>query len=95
MAKISNLGVAKAIASDSMKTMTCAPGTIDFMSPEALTEIPEYGPPLDVFSYGGLTLHVVNQEWSKPLHYLLTDPKTRKLVALSEVERRQEYNERR
>ena len=91
VAKISDLGVAKVIQADSKKTKTHAPGTVDFMPPEALLETPEYGPPLDVFSYGGVILHVVNQEWPKPLHYVMTDPKTRKLVALSEVERRQEH----
>ncbi|XP_065885765.1 cyclin-dependent kinase-like 2 isoform X2 [Dysidea avara] len=94
VAKISDLGVAKVIRPNSKKTKTRAPGTVDFMGPEALAEIPEYGPPLDVFSYGGVILHVVNQEWPKPLHYVVTDPKTRKLVALSEVERRQEHVEK-
>ena len=47
-----------------------------------------HGPPLDVFSYayGGVILHVVNQEWPKPLHYVMTDPKTGKILGLSEVE---------
>ena len=54
VAKISDLGVAKVIRTDSKKTKTCAPGTVDFMGPEALAEIPEYGPSLDVFSYGGV-----------------------------------------
>ena len=91
VAKISDLGVAKVIQADSKKTNTRAPGTVDFMPPEALLDTPEYGPPLDVFSYGGVILHVVNQEWPKPLHYVMTVPKTRKLIALSEVERRQEH----
>ena len=91
VAKISDLGVAKVIQADSKKTKTRAPGTVDFMPPEALLETPEYGPPLDVFSYGGVILHVVNQEWPKPLHYVMTDHKTRRLVALSEVQRRQEH----
>ena len=94
VAKISDLGVAKVIRADIRKTMTRTPGTMDFMGPEALAEIPEYGPSLDVFSYGGVILHVVNQEWPKPLHYVVTGPKTRKLVALSEVERRQEHVEK-
>lgn len=89
VAKISDLGVAKVIQADSKKTR--APGTVDFMPLEALLETPEYGPPLDVFSYGGVILHVVNQEWPKPLHYVMTDPKTGKRVALSEVQRRQEH----
>ena len=94
MAKISDLGVAKVIQADSKKTKTRAPGTVDFMPPEALLESPEYGPPLDVFSYGGVILHVVNQEWPKPLHYVMTDPKTGKILGLSEVERRQQHMEK-
>ena len=91
VAKISDLGVAKVIQADSKKTNTRAPGTVDFMPPEALLRIPEYGPPLDIFSYGGVILHVVNQEWPKPLHYVMTDPKTGRMIALSEVQRRQEH----
>jgi len=94
VAKIGDLGVAKVIRADSTKTKTRIPGTVDFMGPETLKDTPEYGPPLDVFSYGGVILHVVNQEWPKPLHYVVTDPKTRKLVALSEVQRRQEHIEK-
>ena len=95
VAKISDLGVAKMIEADSKKTKTRAPGTMDFMPPEALLETPKYGPPLDVFSYGGVILHVVNQEWPKPLHYVMTDPKTNgKMLALSEVERRQQHMEK-
>ena len=91
VAKISDLGVAKVIQADSKKTKTRAPGTVDFMPPEALLETPEYGPPLDIFSYGGVILHVVNQEWPKPLHYVMTDPKTKRRMAFSEVQRRQEH----
>ena len=94
VAKISDLGVAKVIQADSKKTKTRAPGTVDFMPPEALLETPEYGPPLDIFSYGGVIFYVVNQEWPTPLHYVMTDPKTGKMVALSEVERRQPHMEK-
>ena len=94
VAKISDLGVAKAIKADSKKTKTRAPGTIDFMPPEALQEIPEYSLPLDIFSYGGVILHVMNQEWPKPLHYVMTDPKTGKVLGLTEVERRQQHVEK-
>ena len=94
VAKISDLGVAKVVQADSKKTKTRAPGTVDFMPPEALLESPEYGPPFDVFSYGGVILHVVNQEWPKPLHYVMTDPKTGKILGLSEVERRQQHMEK-
>ena len=47
-----------------------------------------------MFSYGGVILHVVNQEWPKPLHYVMTDPKTGKILGLSEVERCQQHVEK-
>ena len=91
VAKISDLGVAKVIKADSRKTMTKAPGTVDFMPPEALDDTPEYGPPMDVFSFAGIILHTFNQQWPSPSKNVKFDPKTRKKVALLEVERRQQY----
>ena len=91
VAKISDLGVAKVIKADSRKTMTKAPGTVDFMPLEALANSPVYGPPMDVFSFAGIILHTFNQQWPKPIEPIQFDPKTRKRVALSEVERRQQY----
>ena len=91
VAKISDLGVAKVIKADSRKTMTKAPGTVDFMPPESLMEIPEYGPPMDVFSFAGIALHTFTQQWPRPADQVQFDRTTRKRVALSEVERRQKY----
>ena len=91
VAKISDLGVAKVIKADSRKTMTKAPGTVDFMPPECLANEPVYGPPMDVFSFGGIILHTFNQQWPRPTEQVQFDTKTRKRVALSEVERRQQY----
>ena len=91
VAKISDLGVAKVIKPDSKKTMTKAPGTIDFMPPEALAKSPVYGPPMDVFSFAGVTLHTFNQQWPSPSEQVEFDPETRTRVALSEVKRRQQY----
>ena len=91
VAKISDLGVAKVIKADSRKTMTKAPGTVDFMPPESLVRSPVYGPPMDVFSFAGIILHTFNQQWPSPSEQVQFDPKARKRVALSEVERRQQY----
>ena len=91
VAKISDLGVAKVIKADSRKTMTKAPGTVDFMPPEALDDTPEYGPPMDVFSFAGIILHTFNQQWPSPSKQVQFDPESRKMMALSEVERRQQY----
>ena len=91
VAKISDLGVAKVIKADSRKTMTKAPGTVDFMPPESLANSPVYGPPMDVFSFAGIILHTFNQQWPRPTEQVQFDPKTRKKVALLEVERRQQH----
>ena len=91
VAKISDLGVSKVIKADSRKTMTKAPGTIDFMPPESLANSPVYGPPMDVFSFAGIILHTFNQQWPRPTEQVQFDPKTRRKVALLEVERRQQY----
>ena len=92
VAKISDLGVAKVIRADSRATQTMltkAPGTIDFMPPESFGEKPNYDTSLDIFSYAGIVLHVVNQEWPSAANQISTDPKTGKVRGLSEVERRQ------
>ena len=91
VAKISDLGVAKVIRADSRKTMTKAPGTVDFMPPECLANSPVYGPPMDVFSFAGIILHTFNQQWPRPTEQVQFDPKSRRKVALLEVERRQQY----
>jgi len=89
-AKITDLGVAKVIQMDSKKTMTKIPGTPDFMPPEALTKKPVYGPSLDVFSYGGVALNVITQQWPKPTEKLqLSD--TEQWEVISEAMRRQKY----
>ena len=94
-AKIGDLGVAKMIQADSKQTkskLTTAPGTLHFMPPEALVEDnPVYGSPIDVFSFGGIALHVFSEEWPTPGGQKMKDPVTNKLVALSEAVRRQRY----
>ena len=89
VAKIGDLGVAKVIQAGSKKTT--APGTIDFMPPEVLESGAEYGPSMDVFSFAGIILHTFTEQWPSPSKPILFDPKTRKRVALSEVERRVKY----
>jgi len=71
--------------------LTQAPGTVDFMAPEALSPRPSYGLPLDVFSYGGVALFTIAGEWPTPNSPVMIDPKTKNLIALTEVRRRQHY----
>ena len=92
--KISDLGVAKAVKADSRATkseFTKAPGTVDFMPPETLEENSQYSISMDIFSYAGIVLHVVNQEWPAPIGQVRRDPKNNVLTALSEAERRQKH----
>ena len=94
-AKIGDLGVAKMVQADSRQTkskLTIVPGTLDFMPPEALDEVnPVYGTPIDVFSFGGIALYVFSEEWPTPSEPKIRDLVTKKLVALSEADRREQY----
>ena len=94
VAKISDLGTAKMIRADSKQTksrLTTASGTLHFMPPEALEKYPVYGTPVDVFSFGGIALHLFSEEWPTPSSHIKRDPNTKKMVPLSEVERRRQY----
>ena len=95
VAKIGDLGTAKMIRADSKQIksrLTTAPRTLHFMPPEALEEnYPVYDTPVDVFSFGGITVHLFSEEWPTPSAQKKQDPRTKKLVALSEAQRRQQY----
>ena len=92
IAKIGDLGAARAISSmQNMGKLTKVPGTIAFMPPEAFEDVPKYDSSLDVFSYGGVILFVGSHKWPTPTAPRKYDPVSNKLVALTEVQRRQEY----
>ncbi|XP_065893221.1 uncharacterized protein [Dysidea avara] len=95
VAKISDLGMAKIIRTDSKQKksrLTTAPGNLHFMPPETLDETnPVYDTSVDVFSFAGISLHVFSEEWPSPANAVKKDPKTKMLVALSESQRRQVY----
>jgi len=96
VAKIADLGVAKVVKVQNEETkskLTQIPGTAAFMPPEATQSDPIYGTPLDVFSFGGIILFLAAQEWPKPTDLTRTDPKTGKVIAFTEVVRRQKYLE--
>ena len=90
-AKISDMGIAKVLQCDVKAiTMTKAPGTPGFMPPESLDDSPHYGLPLDVFSYGVVSLYTITQLWPEPRPMVISKPNG-KLVRLSEVERREDH----
>ena len=91
VAKIGDLGMAK-VQADSRRTnskLTTALGTLGFMPPEVLETDPViYDTPIDVFSFGGIALHVFSEEWPTPLAQKKQDTEAKYLSA---VERRQQY----
>ena len=87
VAKIADLGVAKVVEHNKMKTHTQTPGTLYFMPPEALLVRPHYGKSVDVFSLACVALHVISHQWPEPKDLLQEDS----MVARTEVQRREEY----
>ena len=91
VAKIADLGVAKVIDPNHAKSATQAPGTVIFMPPEALSVNPRYGKPVDVFSFGCVTIHTMSHIWPVPKDETYLDEVTGKKLVLTEVERREHY----
>ena len=89
VAKIADLGMAKVIDRNKMMTLTQTPGTLHFMPPEALANNPRYGPPVDVFSLACVVLHLMSCKWPEPKDQVVEVKDS--LVALTEVQRRDEY----
>ena len=81
-AKIADLGVAKLFDKETVRkhTMTVAPGALDFMPPESTASSPKYDCKLDIFSFGHLTVYLVNQKAP-----IVAD----RLVTASDVEKKQ------
>jgi len=90
-AKITDLGVAKVMRTDSRSSMTKVPGTPDFMPPESIAQKPVYDTSLDVFSYGGVVLTVITQQWPKPTDQVQLNTVTDQWEMVSEVTRRRKY----
>ena len=90
MAKIADLGVAKAIGhNQATKPHSQTPGTLQFMPPETMSVEPCYGKPVDVFSLACITLHVMSHQWPQPRDLLQGSS----FFARTEVQRREHYLE--
>ena len=91
VAKIGDMGMAKMIKADSKQTksrLKAKPSSIDFLPPEVDGE---YGTPVDVFAFAGIALHLFSEKWPTPCKAKGRNPITRKLIAFSEPQRRQQY----
>ena len=66
LAKITDLGNSRMVSmrpGQLAKTLSKLPGTLVYMPPEALNDSHKYGPSLDVFSVGHLSLYTLTQVW--------------------------------
>ena len=64
VAKISDLGNSRIVTfqpGQLARTMSCIPGTMVYMPPEAMETTSKYGPTLDSFSFGHLSLFTITQ----------------------------------
>ena len=91
--KIGDLGTVRLVDPTRQSQMTKAPGTVDFMPPEALagSDNIKYGKELDVFSFGCVMLHTLSHQWPTPSEAVVTNPVTFQMEAKCEVERRSSY----
>ena len=95
--KIGDLGTARLVDPRRQSRMTKAPGTVDFMPPEALEDVTNirYGKELDVFSFGCVMLHTLSHQWPTPSQAAIINPETGLATGgRTEVERRSQYFER-
>ena len=91
-AKVSDFGNSRTIdLTATPEIFTSNPGTVDYMPPEAL-EGGLYDAKLDVFSFAHLSIHVIIRRRPHPL-LRHTYKEAGKLMARSEVERREQYLE--
>ena len=92
-AKIADLGVAKILNPGQITTpLTAIPGTACYMPPEAFINStggePRYSTKLDIFSFGNVILHVVNQKWPFPTNEMLETLHPSIVQQIPEVKRR-------
>ena len=92
-AKITDLGLAKALEAISKEQLSTAPGNTAHMPPEALQSKPEYSTKLDIFSFGCVSLHVLTQQFPMPISDRFESSQENKetFIMIHEWKRRQEY----
>ena len=87
--KVTDFGMTRALDPSKMTRKSSVKGTQAFMAPEALVEPPKYDDKLDVFSYGNVIVTTVTHQWPNPGPF--NRVKGGRLVAVSELQRRQHY----
>ena len=96
-AKIADLGVARMVniqPGQLAATMTAGPGNNLYMPPETVQEegATRYNTAIDIFSFGVVSLFTLTQTFPKDLKpHTYYDPRTRRIVGRSGIERREHY----
>ena len=96
-AKVADLGVARMVniqPGQLAATMTAGPGNNLYMPPETVQEerATRYNTAIDIFSFGVVSLFTLSQTFPKDLKpSTYHDPRTRRIVGRSEIERREHY----
>ena len=98
-AKVTDFGMARLAGNQARLTPTFCPGTMVYMSPEALREPPEYTSKLDVFSCGVLHIQLITRKFPDPASRMRAvevggDPRfgaTQVHVIVRELERRRSH----
>ena len=82
----------------SPELMTSKPGTLDYMPPETQGEDEEeeehklrYNEKLDIFSFGHLSLFIMNQKRPKLVETTYKDEISKKIIARTEIQRRDRH----
>ena len=91
VAKIADLGVARILdlrGDRLVQTMTKGPGNIVYMPPEAIDDHARYNESIDIFSFGNLTLFTLTQVFPQVKAATFTDPRSGRVTARTEIERR-------
>ena len=89
-AKIADIGVAKLFDRETVPQNAICHEPVDFLPPECLKQSPKHGTPLDIFSFGHLTLYLINQKAPviDPLFTPYDAKKNLYVMSKSEVARR-------
>ena len=96
-AKIADLGVARMVniqPGQLAATMTAGPGNNLYMPPTTVQEegATQYNTAIDIFSFGVVSLFTLTQTFPKDLKpSTYHDPRTRRIIGRSEIERREHY----
>ena len=89
--KVSDFGMSRAINPSALSRKSSIKGTLAFMAPEALQNVPKYDTKLDVFSFGNVAITTLTHKWPHP--EAPTKYEGGQLVAVSELQRREHCTE--